>query len=158
MNEQQMFVSDKYFVLVAGALPRKNFMINGEITLSIKTDQDILTARQKVSWFAQELGFDGSWPIILSTIISELTRNILHYTKHSIISIKSVHEGNKNGISVTAFNNNPEISDIEAASCKDFLRKYQTNVGKKAAKKFIDVFKIAFGFNNDIKVEIIKWL
>ena len=158
MEERQMYGSENYFIPVNENLLRENLMITGEISLSIKTDQDILTARQKTSWFAQELGFTGSWPIILSTIISELARNILHYTKRSFICIKSIQEGNKRGISITAINDNPEISEIEAASCRDFLKKYQTNTGKKAAKKFVDVFRIAFGFSNEIKVELIKWL
>lgn len=146
------------FIPVLSTELRKDFMIKGEISLAIRSDQDILTARQRVSWFAQELGFSGSSPIILSTIISELSRNILHYTKQSIICIRSIQEGNKKGISITAFNNDHQISEMQAVSCKDFLKKYQTNIGKRAAKKFLDVFKIALGFNNEIKVEIIKWL
>lgn len=154
----KIFFVLKYVVKLINNPLKELTMIKAEITVVINTVQDILTARQKVAWLAKKLGFQGSWPVILSTIISELSRNILYYTKKSIIVIKPARKNDKYGISIIAFNLNNNMNVKETNNCREFLKKYQPNIGKKAAKKFIDEFKLSFGFNNEFRVEIIKWL
>jgi len=75
-------------------------IVTGEISLLIVSDYDVITARQRGKWFAEQIGFVGSMPTLLSSLISELARNLLISAKRGKIIIQSVQSGIKQGITV----------------------------------------------------------
>ena len=77
-------------------------IVTGEISLLIVSDYDVITARQKGKWFAEQIGFVGSIPTLLSSLISELARNLLISAKHGKIIIQSVQSGINKGMTVIA--------------------------------------------------------
>ncbi len=132
-------------------------MMNGEISLRITSDIDIVTARQKARWFAEQLGFNGSWPIIVSTLISGLARNVLINPKHGRIFIDSVHDGLRPGISINAVNEGFDYSNSDMAGKYLHMRNnidFQTLI----PKNIIDEFKITQGKDKSVNIKIVKWL
>jgi len=79
--------------------------VTGEISLLVVSDYDVITARQKGKWFAEQIGFSGSMPTLLSALVSELARNLLMSVKRGKVIIQSVQFGIKKGITVIASEN-----------------------------------------------------
>jgi serine/threonine-protein kinase RsbT len=84
-----------------------------EITVQIKVDADIVTARQEGRALAGQLGFSGSDQVLIATAISEAARNILQYARSGEIVISPVRTAEKVGIMVIARDQGPGIKDIK---------------------------------------------
>ena len=52
---------------------------NEELCVPIKSDSDIVEARQKGRALAIQLGFSGSDPTVIAAAISEVARNIVNH-------------------------------------------------------------------------------
>ena len=132
-------------------------MMTGEISLKITSDIDIVTARQKARWFAEKLGFDGSWPIIVSTIISGLARNVLVNPRHGRIFIGSIHKGMRSGISINAIN---EGFGYSSTNLQNKNPPSITTIDFQALipKHIIDEFMITHGKDKSINIKMVKWL
>lgn len=133
-------------------------MIRGEISLLISSDSDIISARQKARRFAEQIGFNGSWPFVFSTIISQLARSMLNQSKPSRINIKSVYNGIKPGIEVQAANNDSEIIDSTASTVKGIVYKKSTDFKTLVKNHIIDEFNVTPVKGQGINVSIVKWL
>jgi len=86
-----------------------------EIRVSINSDLDILSARQKGRELAKELGFGPTDLAIIATAISELARNIVFYTRGGVIIVKTTPQDRPPGILVIASDDGPGIRDVAAA-------------------------------------------
>ena len=87
----------------------------GEVRVAIKSDQDIVLARQKGRVMAIELGFSSGEATLIATTISELARNIISYAGEGQILLKAVQGTKGTGLSVTAADEGPGIPDIQQA-------------------------------------------
>ena len=67
--------------------------MSDETTLHIRSEHDILAARQRGRQLAQEAGFTGSDLTLIATAISELARNIVEYADVGEISV-SIDQSN----------------------------------------------------------------
>src|SRR5512135_2255351 len=72
--------------------------MHGEISLLIGSEHDILTARQKGRWLAEQVGFRGSETILLSTLISELVRKVYSTARHGRVLLRTIEQGSARGI------------------------------------------------------------
>jgi len=132
-------------------------MMTGEISLRITSDLDIVTARQKARWFAEQLGFSGSWSNIVSTIISGLARNVLINPKHGRIFIDSIHKGMRWGISIKAVNEGFDYSNYNIQN-KNPPVKNRIDFQDLIAKHIIDEFNITQGKDKSVNIKMVKWL
>ncbi|MFX9912040.1 hypothetical protein ABTP43_19710, partial [Acinetobacter baumannii] len=55
--------------------------------LTIRSEADIVRARDRVRRLVREMEFDPTTQIKITTAVSELTRNICEYAKTGIISL-----------------------------------------------------------------------
>ena len=87
-----------------------------ETQVLIRTDQDIVTARQKGRSLAAGLEFSSGDATLIAAAISELARNIVAYAKHGEIRLK-ILEGSphRRGIRVVAHDRGPGIADVDLA-------------------------------------------
>src|SRR5207247_10316748 len=86
-----------------------------ENRVAIRSDADIVTARQQGRALAQRLGSVGSNLTVIATAISELGRNILTYAGSGEIVLRPTRAGNKHGLLVVARDQGPGIPDIALA-------------------------------------------
>ncbi len=133
-------------------------MVRGEISLLISSDSDIIIARQKARWFAEQVGFSGSWPFVFSTIISQLARGMLKQSNNGRINIKSIQDGQKPGIAVQAANDVKEMYDEQAVKIKSYLVKNTTDYKALVANHIIDEYNIMPVKGHGINVSLVKWL
>ena len=78
-----------------------------EIVITIKSDVDVIIARQEGRKMAAELGLNNGESTLVATAISEVARNIVTYAGHGEVVLSFVEKGSKKGISIIARDQGP---------------------------------------------------
>ena len=129
----------------------------GEIRVSINSDQDIVTARQKGRALAIELGFSTGDATLIATSISELARNIVSYARKGEIILKEVQGSSRLGISIVASDRGPGIWDIRQAMKDGFSTSGSLGLGLPGVKRLMDQFEIDSEPGRGTVVTVKKW-
>jgi serine/threonine-protein kinase RsbT len=129
----------------------------GEIRVAIKSDQDIVLARQKGRSLALELGFSSGDATLIATAISELARNIVTYARNGEITLKGIQSSNQAGIVVTASDNGPGIPDIRQALRDGFSTSGSLGLGLPGVRRLMDEFEIRSKPGQGTIVGVKKW-
>src|SRR5439155_3940928 len=82
-----------------------------EARVSIQSDTDIVTARQRGRMLATQLGFTSGDATIVATAISELARNIVLYAKGGEVLLTPVESRDNYGLVITARDEGEGIAD-----------------------------------------------
>jgi serine/threonine-protein kinase RsbT len=125
--------------------------------VAIKSDQDIVMARQKGRAMAIELGFSSGEATLIATTISELARNIISYAGEGQILLKEVQGTKRTGLSVTAADEGPGIPDIQQAMRDGFSTSGSLGIGLPGVRRLMDEFKITSQPNRGTTVTVKKW-
>jgi serine/threonine-protein kinase RsbT len=129
----------------------------GERRVAIKSDQDIVLARQKGRAMAIELGFSSGEATLIATTISELARNIISYAGEGQILLKAVQGTKRTGLSVTAADEGPGILDIQQAMRDGFSTSGSLGIGLPGVRRLMDEFEITSQPNRGTTVTVKKW-
>jgi serine/threonine-protein kinase RsbT len=124
--------------------------------VAIKSDQDIVMARQKGRAMAIELGFSSGDATLIATSISELARNIISYAGEGQILLKAM-QGKRTGLSVTAADEGPGIPDIQQAMRDGFSTSGSLGIGLPGVRRLMDEFEIISQPNRGTTVTVKKW-
>jgi serine/threonine-protein kinase RsbT len=125
--------------------------------VAIKSDQDIVLARQKGRAMAIELGFSSGEATLIATTISELARNIISYAGEGQILLKAVQGTKRTGLSVTAADEGPGIPDIQQAMRDGFSTSGSLGIGLPGVRRLMDEFEITSQPNRGTTVAVKKW-
>ena len=129
-----------------------------ETRVSIQSDHDIVTARQRGRTLAQQLGFSNSNLTVIATAISELARNILLYAKRGEIILAPIERGELRGISVVAHDVGPGIPDVMRAMQDGYSTSGRLGLGLPGVRRLMDEFEISSNNGQGTRVTIKKWL
>ena len=129
----------------------------GEIQVAIKSDQDIVSARQKGRLMASEIGFSSGDATLIATAISELARNIVSYAHKGQITLKMVNGLNRQGILVIATDDGPGIPDIRQALRDGFSTSGSLGLGLPGVRRLMDEFEITSQPGRGTIVAVKKW-
>jgi len=128
-----------------------------ELSLPIKSDADIVVARQKGRALATDLGFSTTDATLIATAISELARNIVSYARAGQIALKAVMRGSTRGIMVTATDQGPGISNVSQAMQDGFSTSGSLGLGLPGVRRLADEFQIDSKAWEGTKVVFKKW-
>jgi serine/threonine-protein kinase RsbT len=128
-----------------------------EIRVTIHTDQDIVTARQRGRTLAVELGFSPGDAVLVAAAISELARNILCYAREGEIVISPVQSATKQGIQVVATDDGPGIQDVSQALRDGFSTSGSLGMGLPGVRRLMDEFQIESKARSGTTVTVKKW-
>jgi serine/threonine-protein kinase RsbT len=128
-----------------------------EIHVSIRSDHDIVVARQKGRELAAELEFGSVDQTLIATTISELARNIVQYAEHGEIILQVVRRGELQGISVTAQDEGPGIPDTSRVLQGGYSTSRSLGLGLPGAKRLMDEFSIWSEVGCGTRVTVKKW-
>jgi serine/threonine-protein kinase RsbT len=128
-----------------------------ETLVPIRSDLDILTARQKGRALASELGFSSSHLTVIATAISELARNIVLYAKRGEIVLRRVDEDGRSGIVVVARDEGPGITDVNLAMQTGYSTSGSLGLGLPGVRRLMDEFSISSGAGQGTSVTATKW-
>ena len=129
-----------------------------EIHVSVGSDADIVTARQKGRALAEALGFSITDLVMVATSISELARNIVLYaTKGEIVLSVAINDRGKRGIVVVARDEGPGIRDVKQAMQAGFSTSGSLGLGLPGVRRLMDDFQIVSEVGKGTIVTARKW-
>ena len=132
-------------------------MSSAEILVAIKSDQDIVAARQRGRALAVELGFSAVDLTFIATAISELARNIVSYAGKGEITLKTIQNSTREGILIIAADEGPGIHDLRQALRDGFSTSGSLGLGLPGVRRLMDEFEITSQPGRGTRVEVKKW-
>ncbi|MCI0707478.1 MAG: anti-sigma regulatory factor [Ignavibacteriae bacterium] len=127
-------------------------------SVPIKSDRDIVIARQHGRTYASKIGFTGGDLTLIATAISELARNIVEYAKQGEIVLSSIQQGGQAGICIVARDEGPGIVDIVQAMEDGYSSRRSLGLGLPGTKRIVDEFEIVSNSGKGTTVTVKKWL
>lgn len=132
-------------------------MLTDAIAVPIRTEADIVSARQTGRRMAAELGFPAGELTMIATAIAELARNIVTYAGTGELLLEPRQDGARRGIVVVARDEGPGIADVEAAMQDGFSTSSSLGLGLPGARRLMDEFAIASAPGEGTTVTATKW-
>ena len=126
--------------------------------VALESDVDIVAARRIAREIAERTGFTGGDLALITTAISEITRNILSYAGRGKVTLTTVADKGRRGITVVASDQGPGIADVERAMCDGFSTSKGLGLGLPGARRLMDDFKIVSTVGKGTTVTMTKWL
>jgi serine/threonine-protein kinase RsbT len=128
-----------------------------DVRVAIRTDADVVTARQEARTMGADLGFSSTDLTLLATAISEIARNITTYAGEGEVALRVVNDGGRKGIEVVASDNGPGIADIELAMQDGYTTGNGLGLGLPGTRRLVDEFDIDTQPGAGTKVRLVKW-
>ena len=126
----------------------------------VRREADIIKVRDRVRRLAQEMGFDSTTQIKITTAVSELTRNIYEYAKAGAITLAVAERGPALGLQVTARDDGPGIDEmrLRAILRGSYRSSSGLGVGIAGTRRLMDEFDIETAPGAGARVTVVKWL
>jgi serine/threonine-protein kinase RsbT len=131
--------------------------ILGTETLSLRTPEDVVLARQHVRARAVEQGFALVDQTKLVTAASELARNTLTYGGGGTMTIECFEDGGRRGVRLVFEDHGPGIADIQSAMKDGYTTGNGLGLGLGGAKRLANAFSIESKPGAGTKVMIARW-
>ena len=125
--------------------------------LPIRTEQEVVLARQGVRRLAQELGFGIVDQTKLVTAASELGRNALIYGNGGVMRWEVVTDGRRQGLRLHFIDRGPGIPDLHLAMTDGWTSGTGMGLGLSGAKRLVNDFEIETGPDIGTRVTITRW-
>lgn len=138
--------------LVERASPR-----NDEVRVTVRSDADIVKARQAARELASTLKFGQTQLTLIATAVSEVSRNIVRFADHGEVVIEIVRTP-RLGLRVVARDVGPGITDVDEALADGFSTYDGLGLGLPGARRLMDEFTIVTEPGHGTTVTMTKWL
>lgn len=126
-------------------------------TLPVRSDNDIVLARQAVRKWAQELGFSLVDQTKVVTAASELARNTLIHGGGGTLRLEILNEGIRRGLRLTFEDQGPGIADIELALKEGYTTGTGLGLGLPGSRRLVNEFDIVSRVGEGTRVSVTKW-
>jgi len=128
-----------------------------ELVVPIRTEIDVVIARQRARELASQLRFSSSELTLIATAISEVARNIVIYAGGGEITLRIVEQGPRRGLVVFASDRGPGITDIERAMQDGYSTSRGLGIGLPGSKRLMDEFAVSSEVGKGTVVTMTKW-
>jgi serine/threonine-protein kinase RsbT len=125
--------------------------------LPLRTEHDIVQARQQVRKLAQELGFGLVDQTKMVTAASELARNALIYGGGGTMKWETLLEGVRKGLRLHFVDEGPGIPDLEQALTDGWTSGSGMGLGLSGAKRLVNDFEIDTAPGRGTRVTVTRW-
>jgi len=129
-----------------------------EVCVPVRSDADVVSARQHGRRLAEARGFRGSDLVFIATAISEVARNILVYAGQGEIVLRAVDRAGRSGIVVIARDAGPGVADVEMVMQDGYSSGSGLGLGLPGARRLMDDFEIVSEPGRGTTVTMGKWL
>ena len=129
-----------------------------DIVVAIRSDGDIVSARQQGRSLATAIGFTATDATLIATAISELARNIVLYAGRGEVMMHSVEISLRKGIVIGARDSGPGIRHIEDVLRDGYSTSGGLGLGLPGVKRLMDEFAIESELGQGTMVTVRKWL
>jgi serine/threonine-protein kinase RsbT len=131
--------------------------VSNETRVPIRSDLDIVAARQKGRELAGQIGFSPTDMTFVATAISELARNIIAYAGEGEILISVIEKNNKKGIIIMGRDRGPGIENLRDALRDGYSTSGSLGLGLPGVKRLMDDFEIKSEAGRGTIVTVRKW-
>jgi len=128
-----------------------------EIHVEIRSEGDIVTARQKVRELTSRIKFSSVDQTLVATAISELARNIIEYARSGEIIMRIVENADKRGVLIVARDKGPGIPNVDLAMQDGYSTSNGLGLGLPGSRRIMDEFKISSKVGKGTTVTVKKW-
>ena len=129
-----------------------------EILVGIRSDADIVAARQQGRSLAAAIGFTATDATLIATAISELARNIITYAGQGEVAMRGVENPQRKGIVISARDSGPGIRSIDDVLRDGYSTSGGLGLGLPGVKRLMDAFAIESELRRGTTVTVKKWL
>lgn len=109
----------------------------------LQKESDISTARSEARRLCENAGASAFSMQKVTTIVSELARNIVLYAKHGIIEVVFVNKDKRNHIVISAVDSGPGIANLKHILSGQYQSRTGLGKGLLGTKRLADRFEIA---------------
>ena len=131
--------------------------MDAECRVAIKSERDIVVARQKGRAMARDFGFSISDATLIATAISELARNIITYAREGMIAMNFIYTSKREGLLIVASDKGPGIADIPRALRDGFTTSGSLGIGLPGVRRLMDEFDVSSQPDQGTIVTVTKW-
>jgi serine/threonine-protein kinase RsbT len=128
---------------------------NGEAPL--RSEHDIVLARQLVRKLTQELGFSLVDQTKMVTATSELARNALVYGRGGTMQWQTTNGGERRGLKLVFVDQGPGIPNLDLAMTDGWTSGSGLGMGLTGAKRLVNEFDIDTKVGGGTRVTIVRW-
>jgi serine/threonine-protein kinase RsbT len=123
----------------------------------LKSDHDIVLARQMVRRAAQQIGLSLVDQTKLVTAASELARNALVYGRGGVMIMEIIENGGRRGVRLTFADQGPGIANLELALTDGWTSGSGLGMGLSGARRLVNDFEIQSRVGEGTRITIVRW-
>lgn len=124
---------------------------------AIRSDGDVVAARQAVRARAVELKFSLVDQTKLVTAASELARNTLVYGGGGVMRLETVDRAPRVGLRLVFEDRGPGIPDVEQALKDGFTSGGGLGLGLGGSRRLVDDMQIESVVGQGTRITVVKW-
>jgi len=128
-----------------------------ETAMPLRSDLDVLKARQQGKELAAGMRFTSSELTIIATAISEIARNTVLYARSGRLMMKTIQRGPKRGIEIIIEDHGPGITDLGMAMQDGYSTSHGLGIGLPGTKRLMDEFEITSEVGKGTRIVMKKW-
>ena len=128
-----------------------------DVRVAIRTDADVVTARQEARTMGAGVGFSSTDLTLLATAISEVARNITTYAGEGEVRLRVLRQGGREGIEVVASDEGPGIADVELAMQDGYTTGNGLGLGLPGTRRLVDDFELRTQPGAGTTIRLVKW-
>jgi serine/threonine-protein kinase RsbT len=132
-------------------------MNDAPVEVPLRSEHDIVLARQLVRRLTQELGFSLVDQTKMVTAASELARNAYVYGGGGLMRCELRDEDGRRGLTLTFSDEGPGIADMEAAMTDGWSSGTGLGMGLSGARRLVNQFEIDSRAGAGTRVRITRW-
>lgn len=124
--------------------------------IPVRTEADVTLARSEALRLALSIGFGKPDAVKVSTVVSELSRNIFQYAKTGMIQVKAVLEP-RLGMEVFATDHGPGIHNLDLILQGKYRSQKGMGLGLIGSKRLMDKFEIQTTPGKGTSISAVKY-
>ena len=152
MREDELLTSELFYPITDAELRREKIG-----SIFIRSESDLTRVRDRVRLAAREMGFDNVTQIKLTTVASELTRNIYEYAQTGSITVSVIEREGRKGMEIICEDSGPGIDDLEKILAGEFTSSTGLGKGISGSRRLMDEFKVESRAGQGTRIEAAKW-
>jgi RNA polymerase sigma factor (sigma-70 family) len=141
---------------LSGPLLGRGQSRDDRVRIAIRTDADIVAARQGAREMAQRVGFSRTDLTLIATAVSEIARNIVRFADSGDVVVELL-DGARSGVRITARDTGPGIPDVEQALTDGFSTYHGLGLGLPGARRLMDDLTVETELGRGTTVTMTKW-
>lgn len=125
--------------------------------MPVRTEHDIVLARQHVRKLTQELAFGLVDQTKMVTAASELARNTVIYGGGGVMRCEVLGDGIRRGLRLHFVDEGPGIPDLDKALTDGWTSGRGMGLGLSGAKRLVNEFEIESTPGRGTRVSVTRW-